>query len=566
MIAAEVAAGPAVTETLESESRSRAVSLDAMPASAPLPDTLSALFRVVPQALLELDAGGLIVRANPAAMRLFDTEALVGKHWIEDCVAAIDRDAEATVLREVTAAGTSSGQPRRVRVISQTGTPRELMIRTAAVEGDDGRAVGTMSWADDVSDDQSSQQDSIRATLAELETYKFAIDASAIVAITDRRGIIRHVNEQFCAISRYSADELLGRDHQMVNSGYHSSGFFKEMWQTIGRGRVWRGDIRNRAKDGTIYWVATTIVPFLDEDERPQQYIAIRFEITERKLAETALERTVRDLAVAREEEARRAEALRDARDRLEVANRRIREEQAKLIQAEKLSSIGMLASGVAHEINNPLAGVMNCVKALSAGTAKASRRDEYFRTAQDGLDRIQQIVRGLLDYARQRPLASTDVDVDEVLSACERLIAPYLRRNKVELVNRIDAPLVLLADRSRLMQALINILLNAIYVSPENSVVEVCTESDGGRVAIGVRDHGPGMPEDVIKRACDPFFTTKPEGEGTGLGLAVTASIVRAHGGDIEFRVHGQSGDPDPGTTVFIWLPDSGEQGATGA
>ncbi|MEO1337224.1 MAG: ATP-binding protein, partial [Myxococcota bacterium] len=318
----------------------------------------------------------------------------------------------------------------------------------------------------------------------------------------------------------------------------------------------------NRAKDGSIYWVATTIVPFLDDEGRPKQYVAIRFEITERKLAETALERTVRDLAVAREEEARRAEALSEAHDRLQAAHRRIKEEQAKLIQAEKLSSIGILASGVAHEINNPLAGVMNCVKALSEDTVRQTRRGEYFRTAQDGLERIQQIVRGLLDYARQRPLTPTTCDVEEILAACQRLIAPYLRKNNVELDLRLPATQVK-GDRSQLMQALINILLNAVYVSEPNQAVIVSVQKAPGQIGITVRDFGPGMPEDVAQRACDPFFTTKPEGEGTGLGLAVTASIVRAHGGELEFQVHGRNDDAEAGTSATIWLPEVGTQGA---
>ena len=555
-----------VTETMDSETRLRAAYPSALKnPTSPAHNAMQAILQVVPHSILQLDTNGVITSANPAATRLMGSDGLIGRRWVEDFVEDGDRTKEQTFLHETVASGSGSDQPRRVRIVTRRGTPRVLLVRTALVRDDTGKVTETVNWMEDITVETRSRE-GLRETLNALEAYKFAIDSSAIVAITDHRGAIRHVNPPLCAISKYSPDELLGQDHRILNSGYHSRAFFKQMWATIGKGRVWRGDIRNRAKDGSIYWVATTIVPFLDEDNKPYQYIAIRFEITERKLAESALERTVRDLAVAREQEAHRAEALSEARDRLEEANVRIREEQAKLIQAEKLSSIGMLASGVAHEINNPLAGVMNCVKALSTGTAKASRRDEYFRTAQDGLERIQQIVRGLLDYARQRPLSVSPVDVEEVLIACERLIAPYLRKNQVELVNNLE-PLTLRADRSRLMQALINILINAIYVSAERGQVLVSMLREPGRAGIAVRDHGPGMPEEVMQRACDPFFTTKPEGEGTGLGLAVTASIVRAHAGDIEFRVHGQDKDDDEhGTTVLIWLPDEGAQGASSA
>ena len=353
----------------------------------------------------------------------------------------------------------------------------------------------------------------------ELQDIKKALDEAAIVAVTDAAGMITYVNDKFCELSQYSRDELIGKTHQIISSGYHSKSFIKDMWDTIDAGRVWKGEFKNKAKDGSAYWVDTTIVPFLGSDGKPYQHMAIRFDITERKDA------------------------------------------QAQMVQSEKLSSMGLLCAGLAHEVNNPLAGVMACVKALERGSLTTDQQAEYFDAVADGLQRIQRIVQGLLDFARPQPMGPRRIDIAKVVSSCLVLLAPTLRKQKIEVDMQIPGDTVYaFVDHSQMMQAAMNVLLNAVHASPEGRSVRVSSVRRNDFIGIEFTDEGSGIPEELLRKVCDPFFTTKPEGEGTGLGLAVTQGIIQANGGTLEI-----DSEVGRGTTVRFWLPESSAVRAAG-
>ena len=189
---------------------------------------------------------------------------------------------------------------------------------------EDGRVGGVIGVATDVTE-RAEAEEGLRRTLKELADLKFAIDESAIVAFTDVKGRITYVNDKFCQISGFSRDELMGRDHHIVNPGFHPEEYVRELWRTVAGGRVWRGELRNRAKDGSIYWVDTTIVPFLDDRGKPYRYVAIRHDVTARKQAEEALWESRENLQAILDNSTA-VIYVKDGRGRYSLVNRRFEE------------------------------------------------------------------------------------------------------------------------------------------------------------------------------------------------------------------------------------------------
>ncbi len=238
---------------------------------------------------------------------------------------------------------------------------------------------------------------------------------------------------------------------------------------------------------------------------------------------------------------------------RLSAAHEERERVRAQALAGARLVALGSLVAGVAHEVNNPLASLKACV-ALLRGGRDACAREEDLDLMDEALDRLRDVVRRLLDIARPRPLELEPASLVQIAREASDLARLSLRQRGIaidEIVEHSAAREPVVADRKQIAQALLNLLLNAAYFSKDGGRVRVKLRSRGAFRGVAIEDDGPGIPEEIRSRIGEPFFSTKPTSEGTGLGLAVTRAIVDRHNGALEFAF------PEGGGTVAtVWLP----------
>ena len=344
------------------------------------------------------------------------------------------------------------------------------------------------------------------ANVQQLADVKRALDHAAIVATTDVSGRITYVNDKFCEISKYSREELLGQDHRIINSTFHSKEFIRDLWRTIANGRVWHGEIRNRAKDGTLYWVDTTIVPFLDKRGKPYQYIAIRADITARKAAEE------------------------------------------RLAQQAALARVGQMAAVVAHEVRNPLAGIKGAMQVLMSRRTPADTELPVMRDVVARIDALGDLINDLMVFARPRPPQPTTFDLRPLLLGAVESFRKDPAGAPVDV--QLDGPNIALSADPELVRAtVLNLLLNAAQAIGGKGRIDVTLTRSGDSAVVEVRDSGPGIPADIRDQVFEPFFTTKAR--GGGLGLPIARRTAELHGGTLTLSC------PDTGgTIVTMTLP----------
>ena len=372
-----------------------------------------------------------------------------------------------------------------------------------------GAWAGTAGIARDITDRKASE--------ASLRLLSAAVEQSAAgIIVTDTTGTIIYVNRRFCESTGYAREEVVGRNPNVLKSGHHDEAFYREMWSTISAGREWRGEIHNRRKDGSLLRELAAISPIHDADGRITHFLAVKDDVTE------------------------------------------LRALEQRLLQSQKLEAIGQLAGGIAHDFNNMLTAISGFGDLLRPELEPGSRASEYLDQITRAAARSSRLTSQLLAFSRRQILKPHRLDLNEVARDMAPMLGPLIGE-RVRLTLTLDedpAPRVL-ADRIQIEQVLLNLVLNARDAMPDGGTLEIATRCLAGRGALDdrvelvVSDSGGGIPAEALDHIFEPFYTTKPPGQGTGLGLATVYGIVRQSGGEIEVQ-----SEPDQGTRFRIRFP----------
>jgi PAS domain S-box-containing protein len=350
-----------------------------------------------------------------------------------------------------------------------------------------------------------------------------AIDESSIVAFTDLSGRINYVNDKFCEISGYSREELIGNNHRLVNSGYHSRAFYSDLWQTIKSGQVWKGEIKNKAKDGSFYWVFTTIIPILNERNRPREYLSIRYDITEKKRLEEEHARI--------EQEILEAKINRDASERF--------------------------VSSLTHDLRTPLTAIKLSVQLMDkTGTDKEFSKKLILKILQN-INRADDMVCDLLNANKIRAghkllVHRQDCDAKDIAQkTIDELSMIYGPRFELN----ISGDCLGRWSQSGIKRIIENLSTNAIKYGDEKRKVTIFLQSDESKLEIKVHNWGHPLKSEetsnlfgYLQRASKAQNSNIP---GWGIGLTIVKGIAEGHDGGVKVESAEKTG------TVFsAWLP----------
>jgi len=360
---------------------------------------------------------------------------------------------------------------------------------------------------------------------AEREQLLTAIEqAGESILITDTNGCIQYVNPTFERVTGYTRQEVIGQNPRILKSGKHDEAFYRELWETISSGKIWRGRVVNKRKDGSLYTDETTISPVRNASGEIVNYVAVRRDITKQLLLETQLQ------------------------------------------QAQRMESVGRLAGGVAHDFNNMLTAIMGYTNLAMSKLDPSHPIRPFLEQIQEAGRRSTDLTRQLLAFARKQTIAPKVLDLNETVASTLKMLRRLIGED-VDLAWMPGANLwSVKIDPAQVDQILTNLCINArdaiaevgkITIETENVVLDeaYCATHmgfvPGEYVLLAVSDNGCGMDKQTLEKIFEPFFTTKEPGKGTGLGLATVYGIVKQNNGFINVY-----SEPNKGTTFKIYLP----------
>jgi PAS domain S-box-containing protein len=386
--------------------------------------------------------------------------------------------------------------------------------------------------------------------LRDLSAVMVALDAHAIVSITDATGVIQYVNDKFCQVSGHAREELIGQTHRVVKSGRHSREFYAEMWRTITGGHVWQGEIENRKKNGERYWVETTIMPILGSDGFPQRYVSIRTEITELRHLEERSERQRLLLEIVHAGTTQFM-ASADLGHAAEYILRGLIELTNSELGFTGEVNPGKAGAGFALHAANDAAPDADMTRAQNGGIAQRLDHASLDALCRRVIDSGRAVIAARARGDDLPPALETFLGVP-VFDGSE-LVAVYGLANRPGGYDPSTA--AVRADRVRFRQSVLNLVSNAIkYNRERGSVTITCLPAAERKVRVLVSDTGTGIPPERQRELFLPFHRlVDAHGgiEGTGIGLVITRRLVEAMGGTV-----GVESKPGVGSTFWIELP----------